>query len=139
MLAAAMLLQGVTQGALVPFLYEFSAELTYPANEGTSAGALTFIWNMSTLLVLAVSPHLSTDVPSTIFACTLVLCAVLVGLSKERYLRSEAEDNIMKQGSDKAVAPEHLVYTVVAHGVVGDAPNEDGLEPLIQPNSDKQA
>jgi len=91
LLAVALLIQGIFQGALVPLLYEFSAELTYPVNEGTSAGILTFIWNAATLVVLAVSSKIATDVPSMLYAIALVLCAGLVTFTKENYKRSDAE------------------------------------------------
>eukprot|EP00656_Telonema_subtile_P009789 TRINITY_DN14624_c0_g1_i1.p1 TRINITY_DN14624_c0_g1~~TRINITY_DN14624_c0_g1_i1.p1 ORF type:complete len:377 (-),score=54.60 TRINITY_DN14624_c0_g1_i1:109-1239(-) len=90
-LVIAILVQGALQGALVPLLYEFCAELTYPVNEGTSAGVLTFIWNLATLIVLAVSSKLSTDTPSTMYAIALAVCAGMVTMAEERYLRSDAE------------------------------------------------
>eukprot|EP00658_Telonema_sp_P-2_P079202 TRINITY_DN7591_c0_g1_i1.p2 TRINITY_DN7591_c0_g1~~TRINITY_DN7591_c0_g1_i1.p2 ORF type:complete len:163 (+),score=39.21 TRINITY_DN7591_c0_g1_i1:213-701(+) len=96
-LAAAIMIQGLTQGMLIPLLYEFCAELTYPVNEGTSAGMLTFIWNLATLLVLATSSKISTDTPSSMYASALVLCAVLVSVTKETYVRADAESEYNHQ------------------------------------------
>eukprot|EP01105_Mastigella_eilhardi_P002139 TRINITY_DN1255_c1_g2_i1.p1 TRINITY_DN1255_c1_g2~~TRINITY_DN1255_c1_g2_i1.p1 ORF type:complete len:223 (-),score=24.34 TRINITY_DN1255_c1_g2_i1:195-863(-) len=47
-----------TAGALAPVYCELAVELSFPVPEGTSAGLLTFVCNLSTFAVLFVAPLL---------------------------------------------------------------------------------
>ena len=83
-------LAGVFQGMLDPLFLELAAEVAYPSPEGTSAGLLTFLYNVAALLVLTVSPFISAATINFIYTLVFAVCVVLISGVEERYLRSES-------------------------------------------------
>jgi FLVCR family MFS transporter len=84
---------GFFQGGFQPFLYEFSAELSFPVSEGTSVGLLVLINNASGIFFLIVQPYITGQVMNGIYLGSIILSFVLFFFVKERYPRSELDEN----------------------------------------------
>jgi len=57
--AANLIIAALFQGATDPLFYELAAEITYPLPEGISASMIVLIYNVATLVMLAVAPCIS--------------------------------------------------------------------------------
>ena len=76
----------LAQGCADPLFYELGAELTYPASEAISGAVLVLVWNMTTLVVLALPPSLGRTM-NWIWVAGIGACLLLVASVRERYLR----------------------------------------------------
>eukprot|EP00668_Euglena_longa_P046365 GGOE01062050.1.p1 GENE.GGOE01062050.1~~GGOE01062050.1.p1 ORF type:complete len:538 (+),score=67.89 GGOE01062050.1:162-1775(+) len=83
---------GFPIGVIDPVIYEFAAELTYPASEGSSAALLSVGENLGTLLLLQVlAPVTDPETLNYIFILGLGLCSLGLRFLQPRYLRSAAD------------------------------------------------
>jgi len=78
-------------GASTPLFYELGAELTYPANEGISAGVVSMLNNAGGLILLFVMPAIAKSWNSALMFGSVVLCSVLMVFVKEKYLRGQKD------------------------------------------------
>jgi MFS family permease len=83
---------GFFQSACDPLFYEMAAEISYPLPEGTSAGFISLLFNVATLIMLFVAPVIATNLVNTIMALTMVAGGFGTwALVKEGYRRLHAE------------------------------------------------
>ncbi|XP_062502430.1 solute carrier family 49 member 4 homolog isoform X1 [Corticium candelabrum] len=87
------LVSGFAQGGRDALTAELGAELTYPADEGTSAGIYTLIYSVAALLLIVAAPLLSTIWLGVALLAGLLLTLGLVVTIKEQYCRRSATDN----------------------------------------------
>ena len=105
---AASFLLGLTQ----PLFFELGAALTYPANEGVSAGLVSGMLNAAGLVLcvsdsfvlklplshgcfacrLAVLAYIPPDWQSVLMTATVLVCALMVVPVREQYLRSDYDE-----------------------------------------------
>ena len=78
------------QGARDPIIEELTAELTYPADEGTSAGVYTFIYNAGALGLIFAASSLPVVWLGICTIASLALALLLLVLVKEQYRRRDS-------------------------------------------------
>lgn len=83
------LVSGFFQGGRDAVTAELGAELTYPADEGTSAGIYTMIYNIAALLLIVAAPLLSTVWLGIALLAGLLIALILVVTIKEEYKRRD--------------------------------------------------
>jgi len=98
----AVALGGLFQGAIDPPLYELAAEASFPVHESTSASLITFTWNVATLLMLFVAPHIPVEIYNTLLVSSFVLCALLTIVMREHYRRRDAVGSPGNSSSDSS-------------------------------------
>ena len=92
---------GFFLGATIPLSYELGAELTYPAEETTSAAFITLVMQTSSLVMLSVSPSIAQTVSSptratpvltinSVMTITVAVSLLLLCCVREKYRRLEA-------------------------------------------------
>jgi len=86
--AIAVILGGLFFGAANPLFYELCAEVTFPINEGTSAGGLTLINNIACLILLELANVIPTNWMNAIMATITTVCALGMLAVTEQYKRS---------------------------------------------------
>jgi len=89
---ASMGLASVVVGGVFPLGIELAAELAYPAEEATVVGAITIIYNFSSMVYVAVMDRIPNDWVSMPILATLAASFVCVTLAHERYRRSDADE-----------------------------------------------
>ena len=92
-IACSMFFAGLFQGGLDPLLMELAAELSYPANEGHSAGILGFTYNLSSLVVFFVAPFIANSTMNILYTAIFALTGLLIIPVKENYKRLHNFDN----------------------------------------------
>jgi len=86
--AIAVILGGLFFGAANPLFYELCAEVTFPINEGTSAGGLTLINNVACLVLLELANLIPANWMNAIMVTTTILSALGMLAVTEQYKRS---------------------------------------------------
>ena len=92
---------GFFLGAAIPLSYELGAELTYPAEEATSAAFITLVMQTASLVLLSITPTLAQAVTSptkgtpvltinSVMTITAATSMLLLFLVREHYNRLEA-------------------------------------------------
>ena len=93
LLLAVLCVSSALNGASVPCFFELGAEMTYPSQEGISAGILQWLNNAGGLLVLAVSSvAAASHFTNALMVVTIVVGGVLVIVVEEQYRRSQVDD-----------------------------------------------
>lgn len=92
-LAVPIAIIGAAQSGVSPVMYELCAELTFPVPEGTSAGLLAFLWNLSSFCMIFISPVINPNDINAIATATVVLCIAMVCGVKEVYQRPQNMDD----------------------------------------------
>lgn len=88
---------GLFQGAIDPPLYELAAEASFPVHESTSASLTTFIWNLATLIMLFVAPHIRVELYNTMLTCSFAFCMLLTLVMREKYKRRDAKTKVANE------------------------------------------
>jgi len=91
-LLTVLFMAGFFQGMLDPLLLELAAEITHPSQEGLSAGLLTAMYNVASLIVLSIAPVLSAKWMNLIYSAIFAVCTLLVLGIDQQYRRSDWED-----------------------------------------------
>ena len=83
----------VFQAGISPMLYELAAECTFPLDPSVSLAVIVLVYNISTLVVLGITPALQGEAQSIIpiTVGTMSLCFALSILIKTDFKRSLAE------------------------------------------------
>jgi len=84
-----VILSTLILGSSQPLFYELAAEITFPVNEGSSAGILTLIQNLSCLILLYVADFIPANWMNSIVAVTTILSAPAIFAITEKYKRSK--------------------------------------------------
>jgi Na+/melibiose symporter-like transporter len=105
MLNIPVILTGVFQGAMVPLVYELSAEICFPMSDGTSAGIYQLFVNLGQMLFLFVPVLCHSDWFNT--ACLFSMVFGLAGLFWVRpvYRRKKLRDLMALQSLTTTTVP----------------------------------
>jgi hypothetical protein len=90
-LISVLCVASVCLGAAAPLFYELGAELTYPGNEGLSAGVVSLSDNAAGLVLLFVMPLIAKSWNSALMLCAVIIGAVLIFFVKEEYYRGKRD------------------------------------------------
>lgn len=66
-----------------------AAELSYPVTEGVTAGLLSFIFNLNTLIVLFLASRVPLDWQNTVLTAVICGCGIMTCVVREKYLRRQ--------------------------------------------------
>jgi len=86
-------------GSSQPLFYELAAEITFPVNEGSSAGILTLIQNIACLILLYIADLIPANWMNSIMAVTTILGALSIFAITEKYIRSKLKVTSTQQNS----------------------------------------
>ena len=100
-LAVPIAIIGGAQSGVSPLMYELCAELTFPVPEGTSAGLLAFIWNLSSFCMIFISPVINANDINAIATGTVVVCIAMVCGVKEVYQRPQNVDEADRSSASR--------------------------------------
>eukprot|EP00928_Gymnodinium_smaydae_P018669 TRINITY_DN17112_c2_g1_i1.p1 TRINITY_DN17112_c2_g1~~TRINITY_DN17112_c2_g1_i1.p1 ORF type:complete len:472 (+),score=36.91 TRINITY_DN17112_c2_g1_i1:68-1483(+) len=79
---------GVCQGITNPLFYELAAELLYPQKEGTSAGILVAVLNVTSMVMIQLNSVLSPDSMTFVAVVVVGVAVILVAVGvREEYKR----------------------------------------------------
>lgn len=100
LMIVSVLVLGFFMMGLGPIGYQYAAELTYPAPEGTSNGLLVLAGQISVVFVYAMEAFKSADgsftVPLVALTVLMVVCCILIAtLEESDYLKGVAEQRMM--------------------------------------------
>ena len=100
LMIVSVLVLGFFMMGLGPVGYQYAAELTYPAPEGTSNGLLVLAGQISVVFVYAMEAFKSADgsftVPLVALTVLMVVCCILIAtLEESDYLKGVAEQRMM--------------------------------------------
>ena len=79
-------------GATTPLFFELGAEVTYPSNEGVSAGLISGMLNFGGLVILFGLAEIPPTWDSALITGTVLVCALMVLPVREVYLRSDFDE-----------------------------------------------
>ena len=83
---------GLFLGATNPIYYEFGVEITFPIQEGTSAGLITIQNNVGALIFLVLKNSIPITSLNLLMAGTVFVALLSTTLGvKEKYLRKDYE------------------------------------------------
>lgn len=102
LLYATFIIGGFFANGTVPLFFEMAVETAYPVAEGISSGFLTVSCNLLQL-IFYIFPLLSNFGLRWINWCTFVtysVCIPLLALWRERYYRSDVDDQGKKEEND---------------------------------------
>ena len=79
-------------GATTPLFFELGAEVTFPSNEGVSAGLISGMLNFGGLVLLVALGSIPPSWDGALITGTVLVCALLVVPVREVYLRSQYDE-----------------------------------------------
>ena len=81
---------------ILPIMYEFSVELTYPINESISGSILTFFCNFAIILYLQADPeHRQNSYGNLIYIISLTIFIISLIFTKEKKYTQRKDNNIV--------------------------------------------
>ena len=93
-LGVAIFGSGFFLGCSNPLIYIFGVELSFPALEGTSAGAISLFNNVGALILLAVKDYIPSDSINMLMTGTVAVAAVgTILFVRSRYLRQDCDES----------------------------------------------
>eukprot|EP00906_Rhabdomonas_costata_P004508 RCo006646 len=99
-------LVGFPNGSAAPVFYEFAAQLTFPASEGSSASALSLFENIGSLVLYqGVAKFCGPLTVNLVYTLGMALCVAMLLKVKEQYRRDEMDMEIAKSESMASDAP----------------------------------
>ena len=130
---------GFFLGAAIPLSYELGAELTYPAEESTSAAFITLVMQLSSLVLLSITPTIAQTVTSaskgtpvltinSVMTCTTALAMMLLFLVREQYRRLEAGKAYAHRHQGVAAVLSYYAQLSETVSPTGIVPRDKGME-----------
>jgi len=86
-----IIISGFTLNASIPIFYELGVEITYPIPEGTSAGLLTIMMNLVSLIFITIGDYIQPVYINMLYAGIIITCTIGILFCKEQHKRADID------------------------------------------------